>query len=208
MANIEWCERYVNQQLNANGWFNEPINTISNLSYLVSVYKTRNMSHNFITLYSSLLMVLTCFGSICFHGSGTHIGELLDEIPIVLLCDSYIKILDKEERFSRHPLYEYYVSVFTLLYVVTNNYNIFLTLVTSQGMILVYYVIQKNMVYGIKNYNNAVYVFILGKVLWEYERYLYRNNECPREGVLIYLHGGWHFSTALMHYYIMEGSLH
>jgi len=32
MANIEWCERYVNQQLNANDWLNEPINTISNIS--------------------------------------------------------------------------------------------------------------------------------------------------------------------------------
>ena len=57
MSSIEWCERYVNQQLYHNRWFDEPINTISNVSYLVSVYKTRNMGHNLLSLYSSLLMV-------------------------------------------------------------------------------------------------------------------------------------------------------
>jgi hypothetical protein len=206
MANIEWCERYMNQQLNDNRWFNEPINTFSNIVYLISVYKTRNMSHNFLSLYSSLLMVLTCFGSICFHGSGTRIGQLLDEIPIVLLCDSYIKLLDTNEGFSRNRLYEYYIALLTIIYIITNQYMIFLTVVTSQGVALAYFVLEKNIKYKKKAYNRAFMVFIFGKVLWEYERYLYRNNECPQEGILIYLHGGWHVSTAVMHYYIIEGT--
>lgn len=208
MSSIEWCERYTNQQLEVNRWLNEPINTFSNVVYLVSVYKTRNMSHNLLTIYSSVLMTLTGFGSILFHGSGTRVGQLLDEIPIILLCDSYIKILDIDEKYSRHQLYEYYLLSFSLLYILTNNYTIFLTIITSQGITLVGLIMKDNMDYGInKQYNNAILVFILGKVLWEYERFLYRNNECPQEGPLIYLHGGWHVATAIMHYYIMKGSL-
>lgn len=208
MASIEWCERYKNQQLEDNRWFNEPINTFSNIVYLVSVYNTRQMGHNLLTIYSSLLMCITGIGSICFHGSGTRVGQLLDEIPIVLLCDSYIKILDIDLRFSRHPIYEYSVSMLSLLYIVTNNYTIFLTLVTSQGVTLAGLIMKQSMNYGVNvSYNKAVFVFILGKVLWEYERFLYRNDACPEAGPLIYLHGGWHISTAMMHYYIMKGSL-
>lgn len=164
MSSIEWCERYVNQQLYHNRWFDEPINTISNVSYLVSVYKTRNMGHNLLSLYSSLLMVLTCFGSICFHGSGTRICQLLDEIPIVLLCDSYIKLLDTSEGFSRHPLYEYYVSLLTIIYIITNQYTIFLTAVTSQGIAIVFLIVDKKINNVTNTYNKAITAFILGKV--------------------------------------------
>jgi len=208
MANIEWCERYTNQQLEVNRWFNEPINTFSNIVYLVSVYNTRNMGHNLLTIYSSMLMCITGFGSIFFHGSGTRVGQLLDEIPIILLCDSYVKILDKDSRFSKHPIYEYYVYILAVLYILTNNYTIFLTVVTSQGVAIAGLITKQKIDYGVnKSYNNAIFVFILGKVLWEYERFLYRNDECPIEGPLIYLHGGWHVATAVMHYYIMEGSI-
>jgi len=207
MSSIEWCERYVNQQMEVNHWLNEPINTVSNVVYLVSVYNTRNMNHNALTLYSSFLMTVTGIGSICFHGSGTRVGQLLDEIPIILLCDSYIKILDIDERFSRNQLYKFYVLSFALFYMLTNNYTLFLTVVTSQGIALVGLMARQHMDIGInKSYNNAMFVFILGKVLWEYERFLYRNNECPQEGPLVYLHGGWHISTAIMHYYIMKVS--
>ena len=208
MSSVEWCERYVNQQSEVNHWLNEPINTVSNVVYLVSVYKTRNMSHNTLTLYSSLLMTVTGIGSICFHGSGTRVGQLLDEMPIILLCDSYIKILDIDERFSKHALYECYISTFALFYMLTNNYTLFLTVVTSQGIAIVSLMAKHNMEFEMnKSYNIAAFVFILGKVLWEYERFLYRNNECPQEGPLVYLHGGWHAATAFMHYYIMKGSL-
>ena len=208
MANIEWCERYTNQQLEDNRWFNEPINTFSNIVYLVSVYNTRQMGHNLLSIYSSLLMCITGFGSILFHGSGTRVGQLLDEIPIILLCDSYVKILDKDSRFSKHPIYEYYVYILAVLYILTNNYTIFLTVVTSQGVAIAGLITKQKIDYGVnKSYNNAIFVFILGKVLWEYERFLYRNDECPIEGPLIYLHGGWHVATAVMHYYIMEGSI-
>jgi len=155
-----------------------------------------------------MLMTLTGFGSIMFHGSGTRVGQLLDEIPIILLCDSYVKILDTDSRFSKHTIYKYSMSVLALLYILTNNYTIFLTVITSQGVAIAGLITKHNMDNGInKSYNNAIFVFMLGKVLWEYERFLYRNDECPIEGPLIYLHGGWHVATAAMHYYIMEGSL-
>jgi hypothetical protein len=207
MASIEWCERYTNQQLEDNRWFNEPINTFSNIVYLVSVYNTRQMGHNLLSIYSSLLMCITGIGSICFHGSGTRIGQLLDEIPIVLLCDSYIKMLDIDIRFSRNKIYEYSVSVLTLLYILTGNYTVFLTVITGQGLAISGLIVNNNINYGINiSHNKAIFVFILGKVLWEYERFLYRINACPQEGTLVYLHGGWHVATAVMHYYIVKGS--
>ena len=148
MASIEWCERYKNQQLEDNRWFNEPINTFSNIVYLVSVYNTRKMGHNLLSIYSSLLMCITGIGSICFHGSGTRVGQLLDEIPIILLCDSYVKILDKDSRFSKHPIYEYYVYILAVLYILTNNYTIFLTVVTSQGVAIAGLITKQKIDYG------------------------------------------------------------
>ena len=90
----------------------------------------------------------------------------------------------------------------------TGNYTVFLTVITGQGLAMSGLIVNNNINYGINiSHNKAIFVFILGKVLWEYERLLYRNDACPEEGPLMYLHGGWHISTAMMHYYIMKCSL-
>ena len=93
-STINWCE---DDHL-YSGYIKEWYNTISGLCLCITpfvFYTNNSMYSNYINKFYKILLfqILTGIGTILFHGTLLYIFQMVDEIPMILLCSEYVKIL-------------------------------------------------------------------------------------------------------------------
>lgn len=84
MANCPWSfltpQHYNFCETQVCGWVNQPANTISNLGYLIVglwILKTKD-SEKVLRLFFSFSLFALFLASTIFHGTGSHLGKMLD----------------------------------------------------------------------------------------------------------------------------------
>lgn len=214
----------------------EPLNTASNLGYVVvagigitRLMRTNPFRYDIMSWLNTWLcevsMLLTGIGSFAFHARATRTTQLMDELPLICMIASYTRMggywltraLDRAHGQSNTDLYLHWyrasfmgyatvVLVWTQLYLEMDQYVVFESLVTIQGVVLVLMLcrIGDEIPRSRVPVRKALGCFLIGKIAWEYERWLYRSASCPDKGVGAGLHVYWHIMTTAMHWYLMQ----
>jgi len=213
----------------------EPLNTASNIGYVVVAgigmwrASINPFTHDIMswlnTWMCEISMLLTGIGSFAFHAHATRSTQLMDELPLICMVAAYTRMsgywltraLDHTHGQSDIELYLYryrtifmgYVAVvagWTQLYIETDRYIVFESLVTTQGVVLVMMLcrVMWELPRSRVLLGKGIGCFLVGKIAWEYERWLYVVGTCPDAGFGTGLHLYWHIMTAMMHWYLMR----
>lgn len=217
-SNIQWCERNVTivEQCFMGVCTLEPHNVLSTIGYLlvsgIGLYRAYflqcELSSKINILLCEIFMFVMGVGSFIFHLYATHSTQLMDELPLICLVASYTRVSGYIYK-TFFTIYIKIVFVWTLFYILSNQYIVFESLVTFQGLILVIqllYTLYETPCVRIP-IGKALLFFLMGKMAWDWERQLHINNLCPDSGFTAWLHVYWHILTAIMHWYMMSALL-
>jgi hypothetical protein len=203
MSNVEWCEAKTDRYRHSI-YISELTNSISNICFLyVSAYqKKKNLYHR----YCDISLFCVGIGSFYFHATETHIGEILDELPMSVLAYNYFNCMCKNNHYDN--IYKIILLVFWINYIALKTYNLFLYFFTLQIIVVLYTItfkIKKNK-YQKQNLVKGIIALVIAKICWQYERYLHNTEQCESNlySPLYYLHSYWHIGSAMSHYYIMH----
>jgi hypothetical protein len=101
------CERIQ------DGWFEEPFNTLSNLTFFVVAYllyrNHKNQHTPFLIKFFIAIIIIIGTGSIIFHSSARMWGALSDSIPIAIFAVTYVF------AFARHILRAWWMAGFLVV---------------------------------------------------------------------------------------------
>lgn len=194
-ACISWCERVVNSV--------ETFNTLSNIIYIVVGCQ---WSGNYLIDRCNKSLCLVGIGSFLFHYYGTYLFQLMDEIPMSLLTYYYFCMIHQglNLKLVYLRLYVFFLYVSYFFYIATMDYNVFKAIMSVQigitilGTSILVKTVRQKVCFSV-----SVIYLLAAKLLWEYERYLYKNNICPTSGLSYFLHSFWHIGSAMGHYYLM-----
>lgn len=214
----------------------EPLNTASNLGYvvvagigIVRLMRTNPFKYDIMSWLNTWMcevsMLLTGIGSFAFHARATRTTQLMDELPLICMVASYTRMsgywltraLYRSHNQPNTELYLYryralfigytaVVLMWTQLYLMTDRYIVFESLVTVQGAALVLMLcrVGHELPRSRVPVGRALGYFFMGKIAWKYERWLYASGSCPITGIGVGLHVYWHIITAAMHWYLMR----
>ncbi|CAB9519361.1 Pfam:aPHC [Seminavis robusta] len=226
-ANIIWCE-HVLAMKNASGmkedaWIAEYWNSWTNLAFVVAgilgllrvasdMTKTAKL-HLWGVLSAELtLMIGVGFGSFMFHAHQSRVAQIADELPMCLLTLFYNYALRGLHPLTTDPKYSgkfYGISLIFVvglwaIYIYTGIYDVFVLCFSTQvvSTIALSWDAGRRVNHPTTVFYTGVSCLAFGKVLWEYERYLFRNEACDAPGT-IWLHPLWHIGAALSHYCTM-----
>lgn len=190
--NRTWCEPdYIYHPYIAEYW-----NTLSNISLLcLSLYGIywHFKLHCRIQKYY-IVCIFIALGSAWYHATISRIGQLADEIPMLILtymlCYNYIRW---------NKLY-YVTIIIILLYVILDIYILFFLYFSTIIIIVLYYSnsIIKNRV-QIKLHNKAIYSFCIGFLAW-----LIDTNFCNHYIENLHLHSLWHICSGFSLYWYIQ----
>jgi hypothetical protein len=117
-STITWCEKKYIYSYYIAEFYNCLTGVFLCCSPLLFYYNNAIKSTTFITCISQLngcfqLLFIVGIGTILFHGTLLYIFQLLDEIPMFLLCIEYYLVLDRlfvthKYRFEPYEFYEFY----------------------------------------------------------------------------------------------------
>lgn len=166
------------------------------------------------------MLLVVGVGSCLFHSRRTWVGEVLDELPMSAMALGYLMCLDgRHVAESRRVRWGAYLAVFALtgsawvLYLAFHQYEVFTTLFTLQVLVpaLLSLRADRDRLGGVFSSSRGLwwaffFTIILGKGLWELERYLHRRGACPREtsDPRFWLHPLWHLLSATAHGFWMR----
>lgn len=99
-ATISWCENKYTHSSYIAEFYNSLTGIFLCCSPLLFYYNNSIKSNKFITCISKLntvffLLFLVGIGTILFHSTLLYVFQLLDELPMLLLCIEYYIVLDK-----------------------------------------------------------------------------------------------------------------
>ena len=198
-STISWCEeKYIIVSCIAEFW-----NTITGLCLCISailqykIYNDRRLLNMQITLF------IVGVGTMLFHGTLLYIFQLLDEIPMLILCVEYIKFIDNRcgHRFEYIKMY-YPVPIIVASYYISHSLQIFLFQGTFAfyTVIVIYKCVLLQIKYKNKYLNNeykkVVLLFVSSLCIWTIE-----NNYCGSYNY-IQLHAIWHIITSIAFFYL------
>lgn len=214
-SSISWCENdYVYSIYIAEFW-----NSISGLALCTSAILQiiyHHPKHNIeckIQIYTFLVGI----GTILFHSTLLYIWQLLDEIPMLLMVQSYIDYINfiHYQRTFDNKILKLQIYIITISYFINHSYQVFLFQIffTIYVLILIYklrtyYVFTKSSLWKItrksnKNFlSNCIFsakVFTVSLICWKFEHYfcsLYNDYN------ILQLHAIWHVLTSVGLFYI------
>lgn len=101
------CERLQ------DGWFEEPFNTLSNLTFFVVAFllyrNHKNLRLPFLAKFFIGIILVIGTGSMIFHSSARFWGALSDSIPIAIFAVTYVF------AFARHILRTWWIAGFLVV---------------------------------------------------------------------------------------------
>jgi Ceramidase len=230
-ANVIWCEHVLETLStsktggNDEVWMAEFYNSISNSAFVIAsflgLWRVANNNGNGKTTTSNLpailaaelvLMIGVGVGSFLFHSHQSRAAQIADELPMSLLALAYNYCLRGLHPITTDPKLSriFYQGSLALVgglwavYVCTNIYDVFLFCFTSQviSTLAISYDAGRRANHPPTMFFTSLFFLVAGKLLWEYERYLYKNDMCDAPGTKL-LHPLWHIGAALSHYYCM-----
>lgn len=96
-SNIDWCEDNYAISYYIVEWYNSLSNIIPIIYSLYILYKLKFTFNNINDYHiSHILLIFVFFGSFCFHATLTNIGQILDEIPMLITNIYIIYLLDNK----------------------------------------------------------------------------------------------------------------
>lgn len=206
LSNVEWCEAKIHRyQITIN--VSEFANSISNVSFVYVALISPHTNKKQLLCNISLLFV--GIGSFYFHATESYYGEIMDEIPMSILAYNYFKCINNYKNGDKYnTIYKYILCVFWFFYITTKTYDLFLVLFSCQLAVFLYIFVFKidKTIYQKYNLTKAIFTLGVAKACWQYERYLYKTEQCETDisSYRYYLHSYWHIGSALSHYYIMN----
>ena len=190
---VKFCE----PKFLVTNYIYEFFNTISNIPYILIGYY--NYDKNPRLKYSYLSLLGVGVGSTILHGTGTYIGQILDEFFMLAFVVNTLSLYPCINKFYL-SCYNFFLGG---LYIYFKIYSIFLILFTSQVIVLImisYFSAPKNS----QEYRMVVFgisMFITGKLLWDLEQ-----NFCDKIPFFKWFHPVWHLLSAFSSYFILESN--
>jgi hypothetical protein len=226
-ANVIWCEHVLetlSKKTEGNEvWMAEFYNSITNSAFVIASFlglwrvannngKTTSSNLPAILAAEFIMMIGVGVGSFLFHSHQSRAAQVADELPMSLLMLAYNYCLRGLHPITTHPnlsrfFYQGSLAVvggLWAVYVCTGIYDVFLFCFTIQviSTLAISYDAGRRVNHPPNMFFTSVFFLVAGKLLWEYERYLHRNDMCDSPGTML-LHPLWHIGAALSHYYCM-----
>ncbi len=207
---VEWCEAHTDRH-QLSPYISEMSNTVSNsIFWMVALYSMYTYPNHISVLFHrcDMTLMLVGLGSAYFHASEIFLGELTDEIPMSILMYYYTGIVFHIAQWKL-PRFYYLacVSFGWALYIIYQQYLIFVSLFVCQLLIPVYITVRyiPKTVQQKRYLKYALTSIVFGKICWIYERYLHAHDNCPAHtSPLFFLHSFWHVGAAFGHYWLMR----
>jgi hypothetical protein len=206
MSLVEWCEARTSRYDYAL-LVSEFTNSISNSAFFVAASYSPDQYPA-----SNLAIKMVGLGSFIFHATESHIGQLMDEIPMSLLAYLYFVNLFALAKYNHaaraNAAYACFMTAVWHVYVQYKLYLVFVSFFVFQLCIPFYilcYRIQKTQ-RQMRSLRAGSRYLVLSVGCWLYERHLYSMNRCPTElyDPRYYLHSFWHIGMACAHYHFMN----
>lgn len=201
MSLVEWCEAKV-ARYDYCLVVSEFVNSFSNLAFFMAASSQQHTSSN-------VAICLVGFGSFIFHATESHIGQLMDEIPMSLVAYLYYTHVCRLANISCHkPAYLIVMASVWAAYIQYKVYPLFVAFFIGQIGMPVYmlcFLVRKNP-RQIRHLTMGSRFLVFSVCCWIWERYLYNAGHCPT-GFLdprYYLHSYWHVGMAAAHYHFMR----
>lgn len=221
-SNIEWCEAVTHAHVYTpyvaeffNTWSNSVFLLVGSIGLFRVNKRVLNTSSKIINyrqhVFTDGMLLMVGLGSMWFHSQRSYLGEILDELPMSIMAFGYMLCLDQLHWLTsgnfRGIVYTCMLFLLVLgwmFYVIWDAHEIFTTLFTIQ--ILVPILISGDSSIAGKSrflWYATIISIVSGKIIWEYERYLYVNNQCPssQSSLLFWCHPLWHCLSAASHYF-------
>ena len=197
-----WCEPdYINHPYIVEFW-----NTISNIVLLfLSLYgiywhyKLHRKVHK-----QYIVCILIALGSAWYHATLSRIGQLADELPMMILtsmlCHEFVK-------WNKLP---HITTLMSILYIISDTYSIFILYFGAvTGIVLLYPVRQRKRHVQRILYIKAMIMFIIGFIAWNIDVH-----SCNNITQQLHFHAMWHVFTGFALYWYIQfmmakkGTLH
>lgn len=194
-----WCEEdYITNTYIAEFW-----NTVSNIVLLIlsfyGIYWHHKLHRKIQKSYIVCLMI--AIGSAWYHATLSRIGQLADELPMLILCTMIANDLFSTTSNSHNwPKLHFITLTIAVIYAITDAYAIFIlyfgTVVSVVLLIPLY--MHKRYLQRVL-YQKAIIMFIVGFTAW-----LIDIHACSQIIEHFYLHSWWHVCSGFALYWYVQ----
>lgn len=177
-STIKWCEDKNVYSDYIIEWYNALTGICLSLSGVLFYLNNRN--NIFISKFNetTIILIILGIGTVLFHSTLLYIFQLVDEIPMLLLCFEYIKFLNLFNReyeltdFNEHDMKDLnrFIYIYSMFIVIIGFIYDTLQVILFQSLIILFVVYILKEVNHIEKYN----LFLFNKLL-KYKNYL---NQC------------------------------
>jgi dihydroceramidase len=207
-STIDFCEQnYV-----INSHIAEFFNTISNISYvllgLFGFLLNRKFENRF--KFGFITLILVGLGSSFFHGSLLWIGQLTDELSMMLLTIITLFILiehyNRKIKYKLLPIFLFIFYVcFSFVYIIYKNVIIFQSVWLLLIIFIVFIFYKHNQDANRSFYKHIYFIFLLSCICWGFEQlFCFSYPQIEK----LYLHAFvWHLGTAYASYSLLTHSM-
>lgn len=201
MSLVEWCEAKV-ARYEYSFAISEFFNSFSNLAFLLVATSQRHTASN-------IAIRLVGIGSFFFHATESHIGQMMDEIPMSLVAYLYyINVCHLANMSCRKTTYLIIMLSIWAAYIQYEAYLLFVAFFSGQlalPIYILYFRVPKNQ-HQIRNLTLGSRFLAFSVGCWIYERYLHATDRCPIYLLdpRYYLHSYWHVGMAMGHYHVIQ----
>lgn len=145
-------------------------------------------------------------GSMYFHYKKNYFSQLFDELPMSILIILYVLLVNKNNNKKISLGIILFTIIGWIIYLYKRKFIIFETVFTIQIIFLIVLLfINYKTIRQLKLIIIAILVLGFSKLLWNYEQYLVKTEQCPYNNYSLkyYLHSYWHIGISISHIVLM-----
>ena len=195
-ANIEWCE-YLLHPYEYSYYIAEFWNTLS--SFFIVIIGYWEFHRNYFEKKLIIPLITTGIGSMIFHATQSYIGQIIDELSMVLIAFTLLNQLHKKNMNIIHYLQ---FMIFSIIYIRTLNFIFFMicfSILTILIMHKCYKITQCNKIYNDILIIGTVGFTISVLLFWIPEKiFCYQNSPID----VFHFHALWHLLSVVSLRYV------
>jgi dihydroceramidase len=202
-SNIDWCEDNYYISYYIAEWYNSLSNLIP-IFYSIYILYNLKFTYNNINYYhiSYILLIFVFIGSFCFHATLTNVGQMLDEIPMLITNVYMIYLLDNYN--IKKLIYNIILKIIFILwmYYYPNSplpfqlsFIVFNLILFSKvfNIIIKYPVLKRK-----TNLNKSIFYYIIAIICWLLDLFFCSYLK------YFYLHSFWHIYSYIGCLYLLN----